>query len=318
MASLRSAVPRRGPVRRALAAAVLIAGGAAALPGCAQPTWEPVGLERRYPELREIQGHRLADVRPYYWPAGGELTLLLCRWPDGARIPVVLPPEASADERHRLQAALAAWEQAGLGIRFVPVPALTAGGIEIELVEGMLSWGANTIADCAIDSAASGDPLPARMVYASVQLARGDPRLVGSALHELGHALGFQGHPRRGASIMVRDAGRLRKTGDDVLKGAGFADATLSALYAVPSGTVLARIALVPGQTDPIDRLRAVGSLRGWQGPFLRAGDREGLVRWERRRGGDVTVLLRGLSAALDRPERLVIEPGPAARRILE
>lgn len=318
MASLRSAVPRRGPACRGVVVAVLCAGAAAAVLGCAQPAWDATGLEGRYPALREVDGHRLGDVRPFYWPAGGQLTLLLCRWPDGARIPVVLPRDGTADERRRVEAALAAWEGAGLGIRFVPVPALDAGGIEIELVEGMLAWGANTIADCQVDAGGAGERLPARIVYASIQLARNDPRLVGSALHELGHALGFQGHPRRGDSIMLRDADRLRRTGDRVWNGASFTDATLAALYSVPSGTVLTRITLRPGETEPIDRLRAMGSAQGWRGPWLRVGDREGLVRWRTRRGRDVSVLLRGLSAALERPDGLVLEPDPVARRLLD
>jgi len=285
---------------------------------CAEPAWDAARLEQRHPALAGIEGHRLADVRPFYWPADNRLTLLLCRWPDGVPIPVVLPRDATPDERRRLEAALDAWEGAGLGIRFEPTAALTRGGIEIELVSDMLSWDANTLADCVVDPASSGDRLRARMDYASIQLAHGDPRLVGTALHELGHALGFQGHPRRGDSIMVNDAERRLRTGERVLKGKRFRDATLAALYAVPSGTVLARRALPAGRTEPIDRLLAVAASAGWRGPFLRAGDTEGLVSWRTRRGREVGVLLRGLTVALNEPGRLVLEPSPAARRALE
>lgn len=302
---------------RAVARVAVPAVAAGAL-ACAEPAWDAARLEQRHPALARLEGHRLADLRPFYWPAGDRLTLLLCRWPDAARIPVVLPRDATPDERRRLEAALAAWEGAGLGIRFEHTAALTRGGIEIELIPDMLAWNANTEADCVVDPEGSGDRLPARMAYASIQLARDDPRLVGSALHELGHALGFQGHPRRGNSIMGKDKDRLLRTGERVLKGEGFDDATLAALYAVPSGTVLARWTLPPGRTEPIDRLLVVAASEGWRGPFLRAGDTEGLVSWRARRGREVRVRLRGLAVALYEPDRLVLEPAPAARRALE
>jgi len=299
-------------------ARVAVPAVAAGVLGCAEPAWDAARLEQHHPELTKLEGHRLADVRPFYWPAGDRLTLLLCRWPDAARIPVVLPRDATPDRRRRLEAALTAWEEAGLGIRFERTAALAAGGIEIELVPDMLAWSANTEADCVVDPKGSGDRLPARMAYASIQLARDDPRLVGTALHELGHALGFQGHPRRGTSIMGKDKNRLLHTGVRVLKGEGFEDATLAALYAVPSGTVLARRTLPPGHTEPIDRLLAVAAREGWRGPFLRAGDTEGLVSWRDGRGREVGVLLHGLSLALNEPSRLVLEPLPAARRALK
>lgn len=286
--------------------------------GCAQPAWDAARLEERHPSLARIEGHRLADVRPFYWPAGNQLTLLLCRWPDGAEIPVVLPSNASSDERSRLDTALTAWEDAGLGIRFEPTPKLTRGGIEIEMVPDMLSWNANTVADCVVDPESSGDRLPARMAFASIQLSQNDPRLIGSTIHELGHALGFQGHPRRGGSIMGKDRSQLLRTGEHVRKGGSFQDATLAALYSVPSGTVLARLPLPEGLTEPIDRLLLIAAREGWRGPFLRAGDTEGLVSWRTRRGQEVSVLLRGLGVALNEPGRLVLEPSPAALRVLE
>jgi hypothetical protein len=287
-------------------------------------------LEARHPELAAIEGQRLAQVRPYYLPAAGRLTLFLCRWPDAAVIPVRLPPDADADERRALEAALAAWQGAGLGVRFdVGTRELAGVGIEIELRDGMLAYAANTVADCAVEAAGIGDdPLPARVVFASIELARGDPRLAGSALHELGHALGFQGHPRRAArwrgrprtsrSVMVRDTDALRRAGERVLDGEPFSDPTLEALYALPTGTVLERLPLGEAATRPVDRMLALARRRGWIGPLLRVGDAEGRLAWlDPADGSTATLRLGGLAQARTRPERLLIEPSPRARRLL-
>lgn len=287
-------------------------------------------LEARHPQLAAIEGQRLAEVRPYYLPAAGQLTLFLCRWPDAAEIPVHLPSDAAAEERGKLEAALAAWQGAGLGVRFdVRSRDLGGVGIEIELRDGMLAYAANTVVDCAVEAAGIGDdPLPAHVVFASIHLARGDPRLAGTALHELGHALGFQGHPRpaqrwRGRprpsqTVMARDTEAVRLAGERVLAGKPFADATLAALYALPSGTVLERLPLGEAATRPVDRLLALGRRRAWIGPLLRVGDDEGRLAWlDSADGRAATVHLGALEQARTRPERLAIEPSPRARRLL-
>jgi hypothetical protein len=169
------------------------------------------------------------------------------------------------------------------------------------------------------ETAGRGNGRPeARIVSASIELGRNDPRLVGSALHELAHALGYQGHPRRGDSILLRDARKLLETSVRVGKGGAFRDATVSALYAVPSGTVLARVPLAPGSTRSVDRLAAAALREGWVGPFLQVGDSEGRVSWLNARGRRVTLALSGLRAALENPSRLSIEPTPSATRWLE
>jgi hypothetical protein len=201
-------------------------------PGCAEPGWDLERLESRHPQLRARAAHRLGDVTPYYLPLAARLTLFLCRWPDAATVPVSLPLDASADERRKIEAALAAWEGA-LGLRFER--AFPSGvGIEIRLFDEMLAYSANTVADCAVDAQALGsgapDALPARLVKASIHLAHGDPRLTGSALHELGHALGFQGHASQGRTVMVKATEAIRLAGERVLAGKPFGDDTLAAL----------------------------------------------------------------------------------------
>jgi len=291
------------------------------LGGCAAPAWDAEQLAARHPELRRHSGQRLAAVRPYYWPGRDALTLFLCRWRLGEPIPVSIAADATAEERRAVHLALAAWEGAGLGVSFARVERLAGAGIEIEFVSGMLSWAASTVAECAVGG--DGDVPPgravdARMRAASIQLGRNDPRLVGSALHELGHALGFQGHPRRGDSIMRRDPKRLLETSVRVGKGGAFSDATLSALYALPSGTVLARLPLPAGRTAALDRLAAIARRKGWRGPWLQVGDTAGRIGWRGAGGAWVALRLTGLRAALEDPRKLAIEPDANAVRWLD
>lgn len=291
------------------------------------------GLSLRHPELAAVKGHRLADTRPYYLPVAGQLTLFLCRWPDAALIPVALPSDADAEERRQLEAALAAWEGAGLGVRFETTTGdLDGAGIEIRLRDDMLAYAANTVVDCAVDAEGirpGVDPLPARVVLASIHLAHSDPRLTGSALHELGHALGFQGHPRPSrriraqvpgeGSVMGRDTEAVRLAGQRVLAGKPFAEPTLTALYALPSGTVVERLSLAPEATNVVDRMLQLGARGGLIGPLVRVGDDQGRIAWlDPNSGATASLRLQGLNQARDRPAKLSIEASARARRLLE
>ncbi|MGI9591178.1 MAG: hypothetical protein ACR2P8_07410 [Myxococcota bacterium] len=310
---------RRSPVRRGAALALLLAVGCA---GASSDPWDLARLEREHPALAAVPGHRLRDVRPYALAASGRLTFFLCRWPDGAKIPLAIAGDATPEERRAIERALAAWEGAGLGIAFARRERLTRPeGVEIRVIDDLIAGGANTIADCAVGPAglSRGDgALPARIAFASVHLARGDPRLTGSALHELGHALGFQGHPRRGDTVMAPGVKAARLAGERVRAGELSGDPALSALYAVPSGTVLARRSLPPERTRPFDRLAANAGRAGWSGPFARVGDEEGRLFWRDARGDAIAFTLTGLTPARQDPRRLVLTPNARARRELE
>jgi len=292
---------------------------------CASPgsdPWNLAALEREHPALASIRGHRLKDTRPYTLAASGQLTLFLCRWPDGAAIPVAIHRDATPEERRAIEQALAAWEGAGLGIRFERRDALTRPeGVEIRVIENMLAGTANTIANCEVAPAGLSSregPVTARIAFASIHLARNDPRLIGSALHELGHALGFQGHPRSGDTVMMPGMKAARLAGERVRSGALRGDPALSALYAVPPGTVLSRSRLPAERTLPIDRLAERARPAGWSGPFVRVGDTEGRIFWRDARGDSIAFSLTGLTPARKDPGRLVITPNARAARELE
>jgi hypothetical protein len=247
---------------------------------------------------------------------------LLCRFDAATPIRVMLPPEASAEERTGFERALRAWEQA-LGVRFVE-----AEPAQIELVYAPddAAFAATTQAECRVEPGALGagaERVPAQLVYARVSLRRAgidlrrhripldEGQQLGALLHELGHALGFQGHARRGDTIMVRNLEQVRDVGRDVLAGRRFEDATLAALYRVPSGSVVARAPLAPGRSAPVDRLAERAGREGDGGLWLRAGDSVGRVAVTLPPGQVFRVLLRRLPEALRDPARLEIVADP-------
>jgi hypothetical protein len=283
--------------------------------------WNLKALEQAHPALAAVHGNRLKDVKPYTLVAAGWLTEFLCRWSVGESVPVAVDAGATPAERDAIEAALDAWEGADLGVRFERRERLARPyGIEIRVIENMLAGTANTIADCGVDAARlaeSSGPVAARMVFASIHLARDDPRLTGSALHELGHALGFQGHPRAGETVMSPGMKAARLAGERVREGTLHGDAALSALYAVPSGTVLSRRPLTPERTRAVDALAEHGARVGWSGPFVRVGDREGRLFWRDARGDSVAFALTGLSASRTDPRRIQLTPNARAAQEL-
>ena len=317
---------------RAVARALLLT----ALAGCAPSVWNVAPLEAREPRLRALGAHRLGDATPYLLPVHDELVLFLCRWETQEPIPVSLPAEASPTQRHALEAALTAWENAGFGVRFArgAAPGL---GIELRFVPGSAEGAgaarsATTVADCALDplAAGHGEQIVARLVFASIELCSetrdslgrrvplSDAELAGSALHELGHALGFQGHVRVGASAMRRPVDEARRAGRRLLAGEAFRDSALGALYAVPSGVVVGRVALPAGRTQPVDRLLALARSGALVGPLARMGDLEGQILFRDPDGAAYAIWLRGVAPALaGQPGELQLVPGPRAWRRL-
>ncbi len=319
------------PGRRQGAAAALAA--SLALTVACAGLWDPKPLEARYPALARAGPHRLADATPYVLPSQGVLTLFLCRWPTDRAIPVSLPPDATPAETKLLEDGLRAWEGAGLGVHFAP-GAPPRQGIEIRFRRKTgAPYSATTIADCALDPArlepsASG-VLPAKLVFASIHLRRtnrdvlgrpvelSEEELVGSLLHELGHALGFQGHVLRGDSVMVREVDQVRAVGRRFLAGRGFRDPSLRALYAVRSGAVVRRAPLSRQQTAPFDRMVVAAGERGLRGPRVRVGDREAWLGWRDAAGRGYALLIPRIREVLRSPAKLAVEPAPRAAELL-
>ena len=307
-----------------------LAGGACAL-GCGG-VWDVGALEARHPPLAAVRAHRLGDATPYLLPRDGELTLFLCRWRTGRALRVALPADAAPAERALLERALSAWQDALPGVAFEPVAQGSEAEIEIAFGAPASARTAETGADCAVDLGAAGDrgALSARLVAAHVRLRRSerdwrgrelaltDEQLLGSALHELGHALGFQGHVRRGRSIMLRSTHEVQLAARRVLGGEPFRDASVAALYRVPSGVVVGCRTLPDGRTEAIDRLRAAARELDLVGPMVRVGDGGARISWRGAGGRYYGFFVPQLNEALRDPGSLALEPDASASALLE
>lgn len=321
--------------RRTLALAALAAAGLAA---CV-PTrggWDERALAARHAELDAHPGNRLADAVPHLQPDRDGVALFLCRWSTAAPIPVSLPPDASDVERDLLRRALRAWSEAGLGVRFVEVE--RSPGLEIRFAnrqrDGWAPQGSgDTVADCAIasdfEAEARADRVPADMSFASVYLRRDEidalervrplsrEELLGAALHELGHALGFAGHVASGRSVMTASPEIARSHGRSVLDGQPLLDATLAALYALPSGVVVGRVELAAEQRSVLSRLSSFAGNAGWKGPWSRVGDESARLLWREAGGASAALELADWPARLRTGEAGVLEPNARARNAL-
>ena len=318
---------------RVLAAAVL------AMLACGgRGGWDLRSLEERHPALREIGGHRLADALPYFAPDSRGAVLFLCRWSTEAPIRVHLDEGLSESERSLVRKAIQAWEGAGLGLQFRAVPR-DAAELEIEFLAedpeaGPRTRSGGTVADCAIsgdfDRTPDAGPVPADLVHASIQMRRGTQNLIGefvplseeelfgALLHELGHALGYPSHPTRGSSVMTSNVDEVRRIGRRVLAGDRFRDATLAALYAVPSGTSVGRLEISEDRHDELVRLSALASAAGWRGPYVRVGDRSARLFWREPDGGQARLTVDDWAQALHTADALRLQPNARVHRLLQ
>jgi len=182
--------------------------------------WDRTQLARRYPELAELDSGRLHDAAPYWrpddWQHPRELVLFLCRWSVERPVRVSLPDDADEAERSQLRRALAAVAESGLGVSFDEVPAAQAS-LRLELEawpdpEPRVAQHATalTAADCRPEPGGTLEHVEVRLQRVNRDLlGRVVPlspeQFTGAALHELGHALGFQGHAAAGGSVLRRD-----------------------------------------------------------------------------------------------------------------
>jgi hypothetical protein len=296
-----------------------------AVTGCAA-SWDVEALAARQPALAALEGQRLGDLTPYALPVQGQLLWFLCRFELDAPIRVALPPDALDAERALLLRALAAWEQAVPGLHFARVEP-DAAEIALVFAPDDPRVAATTEAECRVTHAAqvdvAGERLPARLVHARVALRRAqldwrghaaplsEAQQLGAALHELGHALGYQGHARAGETVMVRDVERVRDIGRRVLEGGAFSDLAVSALYRVDSGTLVERAELPSGRTAPVDRLASFAAQHGDGSLFVRVGDVAGRVAFFGPDPGLHRVFLRHLREALRDPDVLELAADP-------
>ena len=255
------------------------------------PDWDAEGWARGRSELAGASVGRLGDATPYLIASRGALHLFLCRWPLDAPLRTSLPRDASDAERSLLATVLRAWEDAVPGLRFELTPADAALRLRFR-EEGREA--AHTAASCRVAPPFDREEaLDARLVAAEVSLRRAEPdawgrpralspaELAGSAAHEIGHALGLQGHARSGRSALRRESPAVRRLGERLLAGEPLREPAARALYALPPGVRVGRRALPPGATDGVDEVARRAAARGGGAARLQLGDDALRVVWK-------------------------------------
>jgi len=205
-------------------------------------------------------------------------------------------------------------------VRFAAGDAAAAVGIRLSVRDDRVTSQADTVAECAIERApepAEREVPGARLVRASIHVARDDPHPRLTLLHELGHALGFQGHAAGGRTLMLSRESAVLARARRIEAGARLEDAALHALYALPSGAIVAARELPRERTALADRLAAAARERGFAGPWLRAGDRGGLLGFADATGRRFGLRIEGARRALRDPAALRLAPASRAAEAL-
>jgi hypothetical protein len=226
--------------------------------------WDVASLVAEEPALTDEAGKRLGDLIPYPAPDADGLSLLACRWPSDRPIPVRL--ELTGPHLEWATRALVSLSEGSRRFEFViestsasavgnatEVRGIDVVGIVSHQASGPIGVG-DTLVGCDVSDPRSdrfGSLTGARIemrAFVRDQIEEpvevSDVDWTAAFLHELGHALGFQGHVRGGASILVRDQTLLRRAGRAALAGRPWPDPTLDALYTLEPGHVLGRRAL--------------------------------------------------------------------------
>ena len=276
---------------------VLFAATSGCTPG--RGGWDTEALRERYPQTASQRGQRLGDAAPYFVPVEGGLLLFLCHWDPRVTVAYSLPLDASSDEAVLIEAAVQAWEDAGLGLKFERSPRAEAV-LRLDFTapgsNGTPAGAATTATDCAVALGPQVDDgsesIAARLVRARIRLRRSNinivgrevelspAELMGAVIHELGHALGFPNHVMDESSVMSRSVDRVRREGRKVQRGERLSDPTLRALYRVPSGTVVGFLPLGAKQLLPLSELEGRAQAAGWAGPYVRVGDQSARIWW--------------------------------------
>ena len=275
--------------------------------GCPTPRggWDVEALIADEPGLAALGAHQLGEMVPYPVPDSSGIDLVSCRWPSESPIRVRL--NLSGD---RLDWASRAIESLSRGMPSLDLE-VEGRNLEkdfeglpsrrIEIFERDVSGGdgpmgvGDTLLICDVSmrtNASFGTPIRAEIQMRSSVMNQIDERVVvsaedwtGALMHELGHALGFQGHLRSGRSVLVRDQSHLRRIGRQVLAGEPWFDETLEALYRLEPGQLLGRRKLSSESLRWLNRIEqyrshsAKASDAG-SGPRASVGDRHGRLEW--------------------------------------
>ena len=270
--------------------------------------------------------------RPYVWASAGQVELLTCRWSGDAPVGVALASDASASEEHVLDAVLASLADAAPGLRFLRVQGVGGASITVRFVDAAVPRADGTlgtsrsVTDCQLGASGAH----AALVEASIELARSTPpdrggrtrplapeELAAALLAELGQALGVAGRAEDPDDPLAAAPDAALRAGRRALAGEAVVSASLAALYARPSGAVLARQPVDPARTQEIDRLAVLAAAHGLDGPRLRASDTGGRIFWRDAAGREWGFLVPNLARLSRDPSTLLLVPEAATRAAL-
>lgn len=296
---IRSGDERRRLVRGAVTVCACFIVAASSGCGVGAGGWRGNDLATQTIDWRGVDGQRLLDVLATPSIAARHVDLLLCRWSVDRPIRVAWPENATEKERVFFEQAAAAWS--GL-VEGLVLEAVVDGSPEIRVrfaEEGdpaAPSGTADTVADCIVDAGASAIAHEAdrgRIVAASIVMRRenvdwaggtspmSDEEFLGTALHELGHALGLAGHIGSRGSVMSVERTAVRRATRKVLAGDGLRSPTLVALYTVPIGASVGGVGFDAKLRPSLELLVDLAAREGWRGPFGRAGGDAAHVFWQ-------------------------------------
>ena len=315
--------------------------------GCSSPRggWDLEVVQRGYPTLARLSGHRLGDMLPFASFEGDRVVLRACRFSSGRTIRVSGHgrgwPQAwargavSALDRGARGFALSLQDLAGNdpGSRVdSEIRILSLDATDEAAPIGL----ADTLSVCDISPAADGRTEVRGLLRGSViriKRARLDWRgnlvevsgeeWVGALMHEIGHALGFAGHARTGDSILVRDQDRLRRAGRRALAGQPWRDETLEALYQLKPGQRLGTrrlsveaISILHGIHQVVEGCLASSS----RGVEIRSsvGDSQARVEWLLPDGRRLSVRMRHWRDELQAGGEITLRPDAATRLALQ
>ncbi len=288
------------------------------------------------PELSARDARMLAELVPFPRLVEGEVVLVACRWPLDRSVPVRLAVSGPRVgwARRTIDALERGTRTFGLALEVATEASVARAGPRIEILEvdaehepGPRGLG-DTLVLCDVAAHAPegiGVLREAQIVMRAGQVHPIDGAIdapaeawSGALLHELGHALGFQGHLRTGSSALRLDRDRLRRAGRKVLAGEDWRDPALEALYRLPGESSLGRRPLAAGSRRWVDGIeRALASQGGSVGVWASVGDRSALLEWRARDGGSLRLVFPGWARQLRSGGPLVALPSPDTRRAI-
>ncbi len=143
--------------------------------------------------------------------------------------------------------------------------------------------------------------------------------LLGAAVHELGHALGFSGHVAWGSSLMSAH-GQLdaaRRWGRRLEAGRALDAPTLAALYALPSGVRVGSLRLDDAKLAPLLALARAAQGAELDGPFVRVGEPSARFFWRDRAGASVAAVIANWDRVVREPGLFFVRMNLSARTLL-